>query len=72
MFMFFARFISILLFSEPFAAKKTAVFCCKLLFFVYLLSLRKQCVGISVLKRILSHVHKGVTYGVILHKSVFR
>ena len=41
-------------------------------FLLYIVSLHKQCVGIPGLKTVMSHVHKSVTFGVILNKlSIF-
>ena len=40
------------------------------IFFFRLFSLHKQCVGIPILKKVMSYVHKSVTSDVILNKSL--
>ena len=53
--------------SESLAAEETAIFCLKFTFsFVYFL-----CVGIPILKIVLSHAHKWVISDVILLKLSF-
>ena len=49
--------------SESVAAKKTAGFCLDFIFFSFVYFL---CVGITILKIVLSHAHKWVISDVIL------
>ena len=67
--------------SEPVAAEKTARFCLKFTFFFFVVFFfffffffsfaYFLCVGIPILKTVLSHAHKWVIFGGILLKLSF-